>query len=1114
MVSRPDPELDRRTDAFEDALSRDPAADLADHLPPADHPLYPAVLAELIRIDLDRGWARGRPRRLAEYRARFPAALSAPDVLGGVAFEEYRQRRLRGEPVTPAEYAAGLGIDTAGWPAVEVSVTAGGPPTERIAVRAAGGAAADTPAPGGVTALALRSLRHAGGKGRDDGSDPWLTNRVDPPGPPAVPDEPDRSDAASVARWVEAGEAFPALGSIFAGFRLEEELGRGAFGRVYLARQGSLAGRPVALKVAVDIVGESRTLAQLQHTNIVPIYSYHQAGRLQAACMPYYGRTTLADVVLHLTGRPTLPSSGKELKSTVNQRRPSTLREPMSAPAPAEGPAAPPPAPAVRPTAQSAVEGWARLDGLSYVEAVLWLGEQLADGLAHAHARGIVHRDLKPANVLLTDEGRPMLLDFNLADDANLRGTAEAAAVGGTLPYMAPEQLEAFRASAGRVDGRCDVYALGVILFELLTGRHPFPVHRGPARETLPLLLADRRQPPPRIRPLNPAVPPAVEAIVRKCLAPDPAGRYQKADDLRDDLGRQLKHLPLKHAPEPSLAGRARKWARRHPRLTSSSAVAAAAAVLVVGLGATAAYARERARDDRARAAFADHRAAFRDAQLVHDDRHQSLPRLGRALDALRGVLARYGVPEDGRDDGWTAAEAVRHLSPADRDQLRADVGETFYMMAQVAALSARVADDPTDRADHLRRAEGWSVAAGRYAAAQLPRALLRQRADLAELAGDRGQAGEFLAEVERTAPRSARDQVLLGLQLARIGQPLKASAPLRVATRLDPENLSGWFVRGTVHLDLGQPEVAAECFAACTALRPGFAPAWLNRGQAYSRLRFHDLAREEYDRALELDPALTEAYVQRAFARDALGDPAGAAEDFGRAISGGGAGPRVFFLRASVRRRLGDPAGAAADTGEGFRRPCRDELDWVAWSEVRLDLAGPAAAVGGGGAVAAAGRAALADVTAALAINPDSMDGLQQQAHILSERLGQPDAALAALDRLVKFHPASAPAVAGRGVLLARAGKRDEALRDARDALLLDTKAPNLYQVGCIYALTSALCPDDRREAFPLLWAALKTGYGLDIVDSDSDLDPLRADPEFRKLVARAKRLHAELSR
>src|SRR5207249_109242 len=116
--------------------------------------------------------------------------------------------------------------------------------------------------------------------------------------------------------------------------------------------------------------------------------------------------------------------------------------------------------------------------GLSYVEAVLWIGARLADGLAHAHDRGVIHRDLKPANILLTDDGQPMLLDFNLSDDARLQGSPAAAGMGGTLPYMSPEQLRAFVDRTRSLDARTDLYALGVILYELLTRKHPFPVRR------------------------------------------------------------------------------------------------------------------------------------------------------------------------------------------------------------------------------------------------------------------------------------------------------------------------------------------------------------------------------------------------------------------------------------------------------------------------------------------------------------------------------------------------------------------------------------------------------------------------------------------------------------
>src|SRR5262249_56183347 len=122
----------------------------------------------------------------------------------------------------------------------------------------------------------------------------------------------------------------------------------------------------------------------------------------------------------------------------------------------------------------------AMLEGLDYVQSVLWLVARLADGLAHAHDRGILHRDLKPANILLSDEGQPMLLDFGVAEDTKLG--AAAARVGGTLPYMAPEHLDAVQGGPGRVTAGSDVYSLGVILYELLTGRHPFPAPPPPTR--------------------------------------------------------------------------------------------------------------------------------------------------------------------------------------------------------------------------------------------------------------------------------------------------------------------------------------------------------------------------------------------------------------------------------------------------------------------------------------------------------------------------------------------------------------------------------------------------------------------------------------------------------
>src|SRR5262249_46640596 len=121
------------------------------------------------------------------------------------------------------------------------------------------------------------------------------------------------------------------------------------------------------------------------------------------------------------------------------------------------------------------------------VQAAVWIVARLAEGLDHAHSRGLLHRDLKPANILLAADGTPMLLDFNLPAESqppSAEGEIGRAMLGGTLPYMAPEHLDAFdphgTTPADAVDERADIYALGLILFELLAGEHPIPMPASP----------------------------------------------------------------------------------------------------------------------------------------------------------------------------------------------------------------------------------------------------------------------------------------------------------------------------------------------------------------------------------------------------------------------------------------------------------------------------------------------------------------------------------------------------------------------------------------------------------------------------------------------------------
>jgi serine/threonine protein kinase/Tfp pilus assembly protein PilF len=848
------------------------------------------------------------------------------------------------------------------------------------------------------------------------------------------------------------GQALPLVGGAFLGFRLLAVLGKGAFGQVYLAEQADLANRYVALKVARDIFGESQTLAQLQHTNIVPIYSLHRVGSLQAVCMPYLGATTLADV---LARNPVQGTPGRVFADAIDDRRRATA------------------------TPQAATHGLEHLERMSYVEAVLWIGERLADGLAHAHERGIVHRDLKPANVLLTDDGQPMLLDFSISEDTK-RQDGAAAILGGTLPYMAPEQLASLCDGTQKPDARSDLYALGVVLYELLAGTLPFRPHAQCTPDAVAAMVAERRLS-PCVRTVNRALSPAVAAIVGRCLTADPARRYQTARELQEDLRRQRQHLPLRYTPEPSLRERSAKWVRRHPRLTSTTSVAPMLGVLL-GVLTLALWLRGR---QLAHLETQETLRQFRDdaatVQFLLYNRHADRGQLDEGMRRCKDALDRFAILDDVR---WYDAPAVQHLSAADRAALREEAGEVLLLFARATA-----------HADYPREAQRLNaLAEASFGAERAPRALYEQRADLARLLGNTAQAEAFAARAQTVPLRTARDLYLVAHQQAIHGNLRQALTLLEQVTQDDPRGFPAWFVRGNCHYDLAQDAAAITCFSVCITLRPEFHGSWFNRGLARLRLRQFRQGADDFDHVLRLRPGLADAYVSRALAHEGMQEYAAAIADHTQALTNFGASTRVYFLRAAARAKAGDPAGARRDYDQGLAAAPADEMGWIARGSARRDP-DP--------------KGAIADYEEALRLNPRSFDALQNKAALLSDKFHDDAAALAVLEQTVAHYPESALARGGRGVLLARAGRRAAAVADAQACLLLDSGPATQYQAGCIYALTSKQNADDRLLALPLLAAALRAGFGLEFVERDSDLEPLRHLPEFRRMVAAVRALH-----
>jgi serine/threonine protein kinase len=199
-------------------------------------------------------------------------------------------------------------------------------------------------------------------------------------------------------------------------------------------------------------------------------------------------------------------------------------------------------------------------DGPLPLAVALRVATQIADALDHAHRHGVVHRDLKPANVMLTGDS-VKLLDFGLAtlaernEEAPLDATkserlTEVGSIAGTVPYMAPEQIEGREA-----DSRTDVFAFGVVFFEMICGRRPFA---GDSRASLMAAIVAAE--PPALSSLQPRVPAALERLVRRCLAKDPEDRWQTARDMAAEL-RWIAEAGSGEEPVRASAGRLRRAA-------------------------------------------------------------------------------------------------------------------------------------------------------------------------------------------------------------------------------------------------------------------------------------------------------------------------------------------------------------------------------------------------------------------------------------------------------------------------------------------------------------------------------------------------------------------------
>jgi tetratricopeptide (TPR) repeat protein len=634
------------------------------------------------------------------------------------------------------------------------------------------------------------------------------------------------------------------------------------------------------------------------------------------------------------------------------------------------------------------------------------------------------------------------------------------------------------------VDARSDIYSLGVIVYELLAGRRPFPVRNGP-RDGLILdsMIEDRCGAIRDIRRWNRAITPAVASVVRHCLERDPQRRYQCARELLEDLERHLAHRPLRYAPEPSLRERAGKWARRHPTWCSSTSIALLALTVILFLGAAAWFRSEGLRNDSARLHRSAFRTAFEECQLLLNTNGGPPEYLERGIDLARRTLAGYGV---GGPGDWTVGPGVRRLPAGERQALIEEASELVLLEVRASITRARRSRSEIALLRSLQRGVLQLDRVERFDP-RPPAALYEDRARLHESLGRNDLAARDRARASSAPPNSARDFHSLGSSLLARGRPDLAELPLSRALERDPRRFWAWFCLGICHSDQGRHADAAYEFSVSSTLAPDFAWPHLNRGLALARSGRLGEARVAYDRALELDPGFSEALVDRALACLELGDGDQAIRDLDRAISLGRRSSSILAARGEALARLNRRAAAAQAFAEAIQFDPNDPIPLVArgYSRLATDRAG-----------------AEADFARALSLDP-----LNARAHLGRAYLVRKDdlhAALAHVEKALHAEPNHLDALQLRALLRARLGNP---AAEADVHRLLQVPTPRrLYNAACALSLLSRSAAEPRllKLALDLLQRALDSGMPAASLADDPDLDALRESPDYSRLFTR----------
>ncbi|WP_165229313.1 protein kinase domain-containing protein [Aquisphaera insulae] len=748
-------------------------------------------------------------------------------------------------------------------------------------------------------------------------------------------------------------DPLPEAGDEIGPYLLRREIGRGSFARVFVAEQADLEYRQVVVKLSTRRTREPWLLARVRHPHIVEILFHAEVndGAFQLLCMSFLGGATLSSVLdrRRAAGGPS-PSRGGLLRDL----------DAVAAPEYSAG--------------EQASPSRELLARLGDDHTLAWIAARLVEALDHAFGKGVSHGDVKPSNILLTADGIPMLLDFNLSQDWSSRPAGPPAEVGGTLAYMAPERLRALatrfvdddddagpetEVEAGDLGGdlgdepaamtkpatteaalaphRSDLFSLGMVLLEALTGSaasSPGPAarRRGITAVATDYAILREQGAAAIIRDAEERggrrIPRGLRHILERCLATAPSDRYRRGLEMAEDLDRWRTDRPPAYTREPFWADALPRLIRRRRRTLAVAGLALIVCLLTTGL-------------------------AYRASQSFLRDR--SLHRLAQHWDTLDPTVFRFRRPEglllaarESRDqvaaaadtlrdydvlggDDWRRADEFLSLPADDRFDLEIWLMEQAFRYARDLGLQPDApgrwmqAADALDRADPslslpalepLRRRLRQQLAASRLSPA-IPTA----PAGRAVAAGQAGPKGSDASEYIQ----GLTDELADGPD-----SPLAALGHYQNVLDRHPDSFWAHYRAAVVCFHLRRWSDAAGHLDHCLARRPGNAALHGQYASCLWRLGRLDEAMRECDRALDLAPNHAEFYRSRAFIRTERGEAGGVAADIER-----------FEMLARSRGRSPAPRTAAAPAVEPRVDASEDPLVALTFRPITAQAAG-----------------------------------------------------------------------------------------------------------------------------------------------------------------------------